>query len=195
MSTGQPPPCTMQDGASRRITVGKTDQTTKLPRERISKKKGREGAATRANQGRESKIKKDRNEYLTYEDVAEILESRGKSPESISEQELGDINKGKYGKEDQEERDKEEAAYRKTIENTRVPIHGNWKVEAKDDKDISLLSVNVNSMSYWLNNNHKSERLKYLYDQCGIDSAGLQEMCINWSALPTSKTIAQILRS
>ena len=52
----------------------------------------------------------------------------------------------------------------------------------------------MNSMSYWLNNNHKAERLNYVYDQYGIDAAGLQEVCINWLALPTSKTIAQILR-
>ena len=73
---------------------------TKRPKERTSKKRGRKGAATRANQGRESKIKKDQNEYLTYEDVAEILESRGKRPESISQQELDKMNGGKYGKED-----------------------------------------------------------------------------------------------
>ena len=53
----------------------------------------------------------------------------------------------------------------------------------------------MNSMSYWMNKNHKSEPLKYVYDQYGIDAAGLQEVCINWSTLPTSKTIAQILRS
>ena len=70
MSTGKPLPCTTQDGASRRISGGKTGQTKNLPRERTSKKRGRKGAATRANQGRESKIKKDNNEHLTYEDVA-----------------------------------------------------------------------------------------------------------------------------
>ena len=53
----------------------------------------------------------------------------------------------------------------------------------------------MNIMSYWMNNNHKADRLKYVYDQYGINAAGLQEVCINWSALPTSKTIAQILRS
>ena len=148
----------------------------------------------RVHTGRESKIKKDRNEYLTYEDVAEILKSRGKRPESISEQELDDINGGKYGKEDQEEKDKEEASYQKTAENTRVPIHGNCKEEAKDDEAIRILSVNVNIMSYWLNNNHKAERLKYVYGQYGIGAASLQEVCTNWAALPTSKTIAQILR-
>ena len=73
MSMGQPPPCPTQDGASQRISGGNTGQTTKLPRERTSKKRGRKGAATRANQVRESKIKKDRNEYLTYENLAKVL--------------------------------------------------------------------------------------------------------------------------
>ena len=51
------------------------------------------------------------------------------------------------------------------VKNTRVLIHGKWKVEAKDDKAIPLLNVNMNSMLYWLNNNYKAERLKYVYDQ------------------------------
>ena len=65
------------------------------------------------------------------------------------------------------------------FEHTIVPIHGNWKVEAKYDEAIRLLSVNVNSMSYCLNKNHRAERLKYVYDQYGIDAVGLQEVCNN----------------
>ena len=70
MSTGKPLPCTTQDEASWRTSGGKTGQTTKLPRERTSNKRGIKGNATRENQGRESKIKKDNNEHLTYKDVA-----------------------------------------------------------------------------------------------------------------------------
>jgi len=49
-------------------------------------------------------------------------------------------------------------------------------------------------MSFWLRNNYKAERLKYLFEQYGIDTMGLQEVCINWSKFKSSQTLALLLR-
>ena len=59
---------------------------------------------------------------------------------------------------------------------------------------IWLFFANVNGMSSWLWNNYKAERLKYVFQQYGIDSAGLQEVCINWSPFKLSQTTASLLR-
>ena len=56
------------------------------------------------------------------------------------------------------------------------------------------MSQNVNSMSYWLRDNYKAERLKFLLKKYNIDTAGLQEVCINWAALKPSQTMASLLR-
>ena len=49
-------------------------------------------------------------------------------------------------------------------------------------------------MSFWLSSNYKAERLKYLLQQYQIDATGLQEVCINWSALHRKNTLADLLR-
>ena len=77
---------------------------------------------------------------------------------------------------------------------THVPIHGSWKADFKDKHDITFLSVNVNSLTHWSQESNRAESLKHIFKKYSIDSAGLQEVCMNWAQLPPSMTLAQILR-
>ena len=73
-------------------------------------------------------------------------------------------------------------------------MHGNLGVEVKDDEAIRVLGVNINSMPFWIKDNYKVERLKFIFEKYGVDIAGLEEVCINWSGFKASQTIASILR-
>ena len=67
---------------------------------------------------------------------------------------------------------------------TDVSIHGSWKVNSKDENDITFLSVNVNSLAHLSQESNKAERLKHSFKNYSIDSAGLQEVYMNWAQLP-----------
>ena len=63
--------------------------------------------------------------------------------------------------------------------NIDVPIHGSWKANSKDENDLTFLSINVNSLTHWSQKNNKAERLKHIFEKYNIDSAALQEVCMN----------------
>ena len=56
------------------------------------------------------------------------------------------------------------------------------------------MSENVNSMLFWLQDNYKVERLKFLLKKYNIDTAVFQEVYINWSALKPSQITSSLLR-
>ena len=75
-----------------------------------------------------------------------------------------------------------------------MPTHGNWKPHVKEEDDATFLSVNLGSLAYWSRDSNKAERLKHVFEKYKVDTVGLQEVCVNWSQLPASKTLAQMLR-
>ena len=81
-----------------------------------------------------------------------------------------------------------------TVRNTVVPIYGTLRVQNKDPDSIRVMSLNVNSLPVSGHNNPKVGRLKQVLKNYHIDVAGLQEHCINFAALPSSKTLASLLR-
>ena len=89
---------------------------------------------------------------------------------------------------------RKEEQIRQTVSNTKVPVHGNLRVEEKDDEALRFLGVNINSMSFWQRDNYKADRLKFILEKYGVDAVGLQEVCINWSEFKASQTVASILR-
>ena len=63
----------------------------------------------------------------------------------------------------------------------------------KEDDVSRFFSTNINSVSFWQHNNYKVDWLKFLLKQYNIDSIGLQEGCINWSAFKSSETLSSLL--
>ena len=72
-------------------------------------------------------------------------------------------------------------------------MHGNLRVETKDDKAIRVLGVNISSISFWLKDNYKAEQMKFIFKKYGVDIAG--QVCTNWSNFKSSQTLASILRA
>ena len=121
--------------------------------------------------------------------------NKRKNPESeITNNKLKEI---KNANEDQQKSawvEENQTAIRQTIINTKVPLHGNLRVEVEYEEVVRVLGVDVNSMSFWLKDNYKAKLLKYILEKYGVDIAGLQEVCINWSNFKSSQTLASILR-
>ena len=65
----------------------------------------------------------------------------------------------------------------------------------ENEEAIRVLCINLNIMSFWLKDNYKAERLKFVLEKHGVGIAGLQEACINWSNFNLSQTLASILRA
>ena len=93
------------------------------------------------------------------------------------------------------ENEKEAVEKRRTVMSTKVKTHGDWLPELKGDDNVTFLSADLNSLAYWSRYSNKADRLRDIFAKYGIDSAGLQEVCVNWAQLPASKTLAQILRN
>ena len=45
--------------------------------------------------------------------------------------------------------EKEQAAYKQTVTNTKVPLHGNLRVEETEEEVVRVLELNINSLSFW----------------------------------------------
>ena len=68
---------------------------------------------------------------------------------------------------------------RQTVMNTKVPVHGTWRKEKNDKDDVTCLGVNINSLAYWSKESNKAARLRHIIQEYGVDSASLQEVCVN----------------
>ena len=61
----------------------------------------------------------------------------------------------------------------------------------KADNDIIFFSENINSLAYLSKYCNKAKRLKYMFKEYTVDSAGLQEVYVNWQKLQALKTMAE----
>ena len=75
--------------------------------------------------------------------------------------------------------EKEQAVYKQTVIDTNIPLHGNLRVEEKDEEAVRVLGSNINSLSFCQKENYKAERLKFILEKYGVDTMGLQEVYIN----------------
>ena len=67
--------------------------------------------------------------------------------------------------------------------------------EQKDEEASRVLGMNINSMSFWLKDNYKVKSLKYIFETYGVNTAGLHEVCINWSDFKLSQMLVLLLRT
>lgn len=175
----------------------KTQRTNK-------KKKGKKNAARRPQAYRASRpsgysrSNTNNNERLTSDTVREILGSRKGNRDDLSARELDELMDDANVVEPTAE--KEERLARllnleaKTVENTKVPLYGNLRVNEKDPDAIRVMSININGIQLWKHNNIKAARLKHILKDYGVDVLGIQETNTNFAALKASHTLASVLR-
>ena len=48
---------------------------------------------------------------------------------------------------------------RQTVMNTKIPTHGTWRKNEREDEDVTFMEVNINSLAYWSNESNKAARL------------------------------------
>ncbi|KAL7536733.1 hypothetical protein ACHAXR_007367 [Thalassiosira sp. AJA248-18] len=113
----------------------------------------------------------------------------------ISEREVREVLQRTADERDSPDETKEQATYRASVAQTKVPIYGNLRVKQKEDDALRFFSTNVNGLSFWQRRNYKVERLKDVLQRYSIDSMGFQEVCINWRSFKPSQTLASLLRS
>ena len=106
--------------------------------------------------------------------------NKGRNPQSkIKDEELEEIeNKGK-DKKMRAKLEKQQAAYKQMVTNMKVPLWKKLRIEKKDEESIRVLGLNIDSLSFWQKVNHKAERLKLIFERYGVNTAGLQDVCIN----------------
>ena len=40
---------------------------------------------------------------------------------------------------------------RRTVMNTKVPAHETWRMNERENEDVTFMGVNINSLAYWSN--------------------------------------------
>ena len=75
-----------------------------------------------------------------------------------------------------------------------TPIYGTLQIDKKAVNSIRLFSVDVSRLSFWLNGNYKTKKLKHVLKQYKVDSMDLQEVCVNWANIKTTRSIAELQR-
>ena len=207
MGKRQPPRRTPRPGVSQQDGDAKPRRSPASGKK--DKKRGRKGSAARANkfrrgtgrtEAREEGVRglggtNRNNTNLSYEDTVDIMNRRKKGTEEISAKDLEDLMANKEEDVQKEAENGEDQKHRASVAATKVPIYGTLRLDVKPDDAIRFFSGNVNGLSFWLSRNYKAERLKYVFEQHGIDTMGLQEVCINWKAFKASQTLASLLRS
>ena len=87
-----------------------------------------------------------------------------------------------------------EGAYAKKLEKKGVKLHGMLRINVKKDNSIQVMSLNVNGINMSKRFNHKADRLREVIHRYQLDAVGLQEICVNWDAYESSRTLASLLR-
>ena len=64
----------------------------------------------------------------------------------------------------------------------------------REDEDVPFMGVDINSLAYWSKESNKAARLQYVFQEYGVDSAGLHKVCVNWAKVPQSKSLANSLQ-
>ena len=181
-----------------------------------TKKRGRKSSATRANVFRDAHAKTDAafemdnrdeievakvgylvsksNNKLSYEESMAFIGQRQNKLEDITERELEDLEAYQEEGCAARSQDSDTKGFCESVQETKVPVYGTLSLPEKPDNALRFFGHNINSMSFWLKHNYKAERLKYLFEQYGIDTMGLQEVCINWIKFKSSQTLASLLR-
>ena len=134
-----------------------------------------------------------RYHQLTPEEAADLMAKRANPEADITEQELEELlSQPNSSLPTETQTDQPEP---RTVQKTKVPIYGTLRVDKKLPTAIRFFSANINGLRYWHTNNYKANRLKHVFQQYGVDSCGLQEVCLNWSAFKPSQTLATLLRN
>ena len=168
------------------------------------KKRGAGKSAQRANAWRNAKHRyglqqqhhrKQRGmSKLSYNETVEIIDKRQRKFDEPSQKEVEDMIDDDEAQIDEEAEREEERDYQRSVAKDKSPIYGNLRVEHKPEDTMRFLSVNINGLAFWWQNNPKADHLKFILKHYQIDGLGLQEPCINWCAFKSSITLASLLR-
>ena len=169
------------------------------------KKRGAAASARRANKYREAgactaasapaEVTQNRpGRALSYSATMDIMARRKRPLEEPSSHEVEELETSAAPNVERAEAAAEEVEYQEKAEESKVPIHGDLRVNKKEDHTFRFLSININGLRFWLHKNYKAEKLRFMLKAHRVDVMGLQEACINWSAFKCSKTLASLLR-
>ena len=77
------------------------------------------------------------------------VKQRRRNNEAMKKKEMDNRLKNPHEEEKAIRKEKAKTKEIQSVITTDVSIHGSWKVNSKDENDITFLSVNVNSLAYW----------------------------------------------
>jgi len=182
-------------------------------------KRGRKGSARRAQQfrsyilptmqgnsrnNRRSQQRNSKQETFSSETMKFMLAQRRNYRDDLSSRELdelmeaeGDRNAGRVDQGvdvDTKPGGDGGKGVGSTVKDTVVPIYGTLVVEEKDIDAVRVMSLNMNGIGRWNENNIKLSRLKNVLRSYAVDVCGLQETNYNFRSLKSSQTLSSLLR-
>ena len=169
------------------------------------KKRGAAASARRANRYRQAGASTaastpaevtptEPGRALSYSATMDIMARRKRPLEEPSSHEVEELEHTATANAEVMEAAAEEIKYQAKSKEPKAPIHGDLRVNKKEDYTFRFLLININGLRFWLHKNFKAEKLRFMLKSHRIDAMGLQETCINWAAFKSSKTLASLLR-
>ena len=202
MNPGQPPPSAPQeDGVSQGhnsdAANGTAPESAALGEEewrgegelrlsrgrrakRIKVKRGIRSSCDRARGWRDNLVNLT-NKGMSPNDLLEAMQQKRKANRKYTNAKLEEMVGKRLEEAGAERVDAAKVKKRRSVVNTKVPIYRTWRINERGDNEVTFMGVNINSLAYWPKDSNKAGRLRYVFQECGVDSAGLQEVCVNWA--------------
>ena len=111
-------------------------------------KQGMKGSCARASQHR-FKTFKITSKGMKATDLLDHLKQRRGNSKEMKKEEMDELLKDAHEEEKEVRKVKAKTKERRLVMNTAVPVHGSWKMNSKDENDLTFFSINVNSLAHW----------------------------------------------
>ena len=127
--------------------------------------------------------------------MCNMLDRRKQCTDNVTNRDVDEYMEGEELFRELEKARVEYEEFRKTVATTNAPLWGNIDVNKKHDNVLLFVSANMNGLAYWLHNNHKADRLKFIKTKLDINVVSLQEVCVKWAAFKASHNIGSLHRT
>ena len=137
---GDPEKGSKEDSSKDKVAGSGRRQQTRL-------KQGMKGSCARASQHR-LKTFKITSKGMKATDLLDHLKQRRENSEETKREEMDELLKDAHEEEKEVRKVKAKTKERRSVMNTDVTIRGNWKMNSKDENNLTFFSINVNSLAH-----------------------------------------------
>ena len=121
-------------------------------------KRGTRSSCGRARRWRENLVNLT-NKGMSPNDLLDTMQWKREGIREYTNAELEEMVGKNLEKQGAEQVEAAEVKEHRTVINTKVPTHGTWRKNEREDEDVTFMGFNINSSAYWSKKSNKAARL------------------------------------